>query len=56
MDMNDRRACIRRFDTCGGNLDGRPLRRFTKACCMEVARNSASSCVSAANTLKPSMT
>ena len=23
MDMNDRRACIRRFDTCGGNLDGR---------------------------------
>ena len=40
----------------GGSLAGRPLRRLTKACCIEVARTCASSSVSAANTLKPSIT
>jgi hypothetical protein len=42
--------------TGGFSLVGRPLRRLTKACCIEVARKCASASVSAANTLKPSIT
>ena len=40
----------------GGRRVGRPERRLTKDCCMELASSSASGSLSAAKTLKPSMT
>ncbi len=40
----------------GGSLAGRPLRKFTTACWLDVASTCASWSLSAANTLKPSIT
>ncbi len=43
------------LSTGGGSGPGRPRRRLTNCCCMEVARKAPSSSLSAANTLTPAM-
>ena len=45
-----------KFSTGGGSLPGRPVRKFTKACCSEVNSSRASASVSAAKTFRPSIT